>query len=136
VWKQTDYRPIGCGGINAALVAAVCGCAFAWKVRWYSYNKATARTDGADEMYALYHTVNTTSLRIAIPFDIARNPSGKRGFTKRRKVPGLLNHLPGPSPCGKRNAMDIGIGIETNRVTGLFPASLSQSLGRRKQTHY
>jgi hypothetical protein len=50
-----------------------------------------------------------------------------------RKVPGFLDHLPGPSPFG-RNTMDIG--IETNRVTGLFPASLSQSLGQHKQHHY
>jgi hypothetical protein len=99
--KQTDYRPIGCGGTNnAADVAAVCGCAFAWKVRWYS-SQVTARIDGADVMYALYHTVHTTitSHRDLGGLSIFRGTRAQG--VASGKVPGLLDHLPGPSPLAK-----------------------------------
>lgn len=54
-----------------------------------------------------------------------------------RKVLGLSTFFRAQvrlTELGTWNAVDIG--IETNRVIGPFPASLSQGLGQHQQSHY
>jgi hypothetical protein len=96
-------------------------------------DRPTARIDGADVMYALYHTVHTTTTSHRDLGGLSMFRGTRAEGVASGKVAGLLDHLPGPSPFGK-NTIDIG--IETNRVIGLFTAFLSQSLGQHEKPHY